>query len=145
MDGYREVLYKKYSIHKKSVNKRLIREDVIKNIRHVLNGFDHATFLHYVCLVGSVSRNVHHASSDVDIICVWKYVPCLESLKELKNILEHTLGTDVDLIVMKYVGLVVKREQREQNFFENDVYDAVSIIGDTPEDILFSKLVHKLV
>jgi len=76
----------------------------VKIIYDILTNYDHITIPHYVGLVGSVSRNLHHESSDVAVICIWKHVPCFEDLEEIKKLWKKTFRTDVDLIVMKYVA-----------------------------------------
>lgn len=145
MEEYQKVMYKKRNHSKKKVHKRLNREIVIQSLFDILINSDQIPVPYYACLVGSVARNTHRDNSDVDVICIWKQTPSFHILEETKKIMENTFGTTVDFIIMQYVGSLVKHNEREQSFYENDLSDAVTVIGNNVEDILFSKLVYKLV
>jgi hypothetical protein len=91
-----------------------------------------------------VARNSHTKQSDIDLICIWKRVPNIEILEHIQATIRDILATDVDLIAMRYVQSFAEHDEQEKAFLDNDVADAVDIIGSTPSDIYLSKIIYKL-
>lgn len=91
-----------------------------------------------VFLFGSVARDAHRVSSDVDVLVIWKkQVP--SNIHQIKRDLMNVLGKRNDLVCM----IMGSKEAKSDYFIENIMLEAITVIGDL-NDVLNSELVGKV-
>lgn len=130
-------------------NKYFSKETIIEKLKNAL--CFKVLDIKSVFLFGSVAKNKHTESSDIDIMVIWNKNPSVDVINNLKcDIINLFDGKKIDLISMKYTKKIildidddiVSSHENRIFFIENVYIDAISIIGNT-DDIKFSFYISK--
>ncbi len=113
------------------------REHWVSGLRKQLEPF--ARHFHYVALVGSVAREQHHEGSDLDVIAIARKPFDSRVFKQARLHLESNLQIPVDFIVYAQTEGVV----RDDDYLDNDIADAVDIIGAQKDDLKVCRFLWK--
>lgn len=124
---------------------RIGRDTAIEMIKQAVSDF--STVPLSGILFGSVARNEHKPTSDIDVVFVWKRkLP--ENTESLRDKIKSLSGKQVDLINMVSAGKLIRKNQiseRDETFLYTIFGDAEEIIGNEGKDIVFrSFMVGKL-
>lgn len=97
-------------------------------------------------LIGSLARGNSRKCSDADIMICFKRnkVPKEDTLYELIDKLESKIGRKVDLIVFEYMNKFIRHEQRDIDFIENAMTDAIQIDNNSKVGKEFIELSNKI-
>lgn len=150
-DDFVPVVRKKKSYKKhESCRIKLIRDEVITDLRNLLSSCHFSSMLASSFLYGSTAKKQNTNTSDLDIALVFnKKLPDKDVLIETKKTLENMYTRNVDIVCFVVCNkLVDARDERAQNFVDNVRCEGIHICGvdklKSTEILQFSKLCWKV-